>query len=164
MTPSLTHLKLVGTGNFLNGNRWEKFIQKKLCILNQFEFFFKEARDLQPKSSDMESIIASFQTNFWLEKKKWFIIAEYNVEFPELIKLYSIPICVPSLDTEFESRKISLSTFPNIYDNGVSMMDNANTLTINFDNRMTDDLTEQVGMKSNFSAIFLKTSPEYILV
>jgi hypothetical protein len=33
LTPPLIYLKLIGTGNFLDDNLWERFIQKNLSLL-----------------------------------------------------------------------------------------------------------------------------------
>jgi hypothetical protein len=33
LIPPLIYLKLIGTGNFLDGNLWERFIQKNLSLL-----------------------------------------------------------------------------------------------------------------------------------
>jgi len=131
LTPSLVYLKLIGDGNFLNGNRWEKFIQKNLFLLNKFEFCFVAKRDYQQNGPDIESIIKSFQTTFWLETKKWFVIYEYIIEWPEEIRLYSIPICISSLFYEFGLTEISPSTFPDLLSNNVSITDNVNTIKIN---------------------------------
>jgi hypothetical protein len=70
LTPALVYLKLIGTGNFLDGNRWEQFIQKNLSLLNKFDFLFDEILDGEEDFPDIESIITSFRTTFWLENKK----------------------------------------------------------------------------------------------
>ena len=151
---SLTHLKLIGSGQYSNGNRWEQFIQANLPFLNKFEFFIEERKTLDFTLSDVESIIASFQTPFWLEHKKWFFTCEYNIDNPRLIKLYSIPICTPSLTYEPESKKIVLSSFNQINNNDMSIMDNVNTLHLTFSKTWLDDIPQIIDV--SFDVIFLR--------
>lgn len=146
LTPALVYLKLIGTGNFLDGNRWEQFIQKNLSLLNKFDFLFDEILDGEEDFPDIESIITSFRTTFWLENKKWFVICEFTMASPQQIRLYSIPLCISSLNYEFESEKISLSIFPGIFDNNASITDNINTIMINFKEFVSTKHTQKVTM------------------
>ena len=130
--PSLTHFKLIGTGDFFDGNRWEQFIQTNLPLLNQFELFVQNSRHVQYNQTDVETIIDLFRTPFWLEHKKWFLTCEYNIVSVQPMKLYSIPICVSTLIYQSESRKTSISTYVGAIDNEVSIMDNVNNLHLDF--------------------------------
>ncbi|CAF3349987.1 unnamed protein product [Rotaria socialis] len=110
LVPSVTYLKLTGTGNYLNGNRWKNFLETNLPLLTQFEFFFNEILHPSQVIPDINLIISSFSTNFWLKTKEWFVTCEYNVENPKKIFLYSLPICVLDQTYDCESVNISLST------------------------------------------------------
>ncbi|UJR16939.1 hypothetical protein I4U23_003837 [Adineta vaga] len=109
--PSLTRLQLNGNGNFLDGHRWEKFIAKHLPLLNKFQFCFNENRVKQWDFPDMQSIIESFRTIFWLNTKRWFVTCEYNLYSPKSIQLYSNSLDESSLKTKFKSKTISVTTF-----------------------------------------------------
>jgi hypothetical protein len=150
---SLTHFKLIGSGQYMNGNRWEQFIQANLPFLNKFELFVEERKTLDFTFSDVQSTIASFQTPFYLEHKKWFFTCEYNIDSPRLIKLYSIPVCKSSLTYEPESKKISLSSSNPLNNNDMSIMDNVNTFHLTFSNRWLDDIPQIIEV--SFDIMFL---------
>ncbi|CAF1068506.1 unnamed protein product [Rotaria sp. Silwood1] len=90
LTSSLVYLKLIGVGQMLNGKRWEQFIEINLPELNKFEFYFDEWRLTRQTSTDIKLIIASFQTLFWIEHKKW-LVASNITSISELLSL-SFPI------------------------------------------------------------------------
>ncbi|CAF4471693.1 unnamed protein product, partial [Rotaria sp. Silwood2] len=86
-TPSLLYLDLTSqtiTFEFLQHLcRWENFIPIKLPLLRQFDFsFFCFNFD----SKEIESLVSSFRTPFWLQEKHWFITCEYKNAYrkPEL--------------------------------------------------------------------------------
>ncbi|CAF4656252.1 unnamed protein product, partial [Rotaria magnacalcarata] len=66
LTPSLIHFKLINVGwnsnSLFDGFRWEKFIQKRLPFLN-----------------NLHSIINSYRTPFWLERKHWYVTCDYTI-------------------------------------------------------------------------------------
>ena len=132
LVPSLTHFKLIGSGDFFDGNRWEQFIQTNLSFLNRFELFVHNSRHVQYNQTDVDTIIDLFRTPFWLEHKNWFLTCEYNPVSVQPMKLYSIPICVSTFIYQFESRKTSVSTYIGAIDNEVSIMDNVNNLHLDF--------------------------------
>lgn len=130
LTPSLIHLKLIGYGNYCNGNRWENFIRLNLPLLRKFEFFFYEVKNIQLDHSNIELIIASFQTPFWLEHKQWFVTCECTTDSSAYIKLFSIPICQSFV--AYETKKVSMSTLPKMNTNNVSIMDNVDVVKLSF--------------------------------
>ncbi|CAF0976017.1 unnamed protein product [Rotaria sordida] len=140
---SLTYLKLIGLGHFLNGNRWEQFIQTNLPCLKKFELFVQEWKDVDYTSVDIEAIIELFRTSFWIEHKKWFFTCETIELWPRVIKLYSIPLCISTLTYEPESNKISSSTFYSIINNDMSIMDNIDTIDFKFSKFTLDDIQQQ---------------------
>jgi len=129
-TPSLIHLKLIGqptaSGLVWDGYWWTEFIQKNLPKLQFFEFFFSKQIDYKESTFDIESIITSFRTSFWLEKR-WYVACDYYKDTHEL-KLYSIPICKPTILYRPTPNKISCS---NLTNDAPYMMDNVCSLILN---------------------------------
>ncbi|CAF2503643.1 unnamed protein product [Rotaria sp. Silwood2] len=154
LIPSLTNFKMIGIGNFFDGNRWEQFIQANLPFLNKFEFYLERTADADYNRTDVELIIASFRTPFWLEYKKWFVTCEYKINLPRSILLYSIPICVSSMVYQSESTIISLSTFDVKGDNNVSIMDNIKTIRLDFSKILLNDTPNQVIMNVDVQIFF----------
>jgi hypothetical protein len=147
LTSSLVHLKLIGNGNYCDGKRWEQFIQLHLSSLDKFEFFFSDRQNIAQDAPDIKTIIASFQTPFWLEDKKWFVTCESDIDSPRYIKLYSIPVCVTFMS--YETKTTSISTFPTINDKNVSIMDHVDTVRLNFSKLVPFDMENKVCMKWN---------------
>jgi len=133
LTPSLIHLKLIGWPSSdisYNGFRWEEFIQTKLPNLNKFEFFFRIPMKEQT-INDLQLIIASYQTLFWLEYKHWYVNCDYINDISTL-HLYSIPICETKIMLNSDMNKISCSTLNNINIDKRSLMNNISHLHVNF--------------------------------
>ena len=146
LMPSLSHLRVIGDGNYLEGDRWEHFIQAKLPLLKRFEFFFKTHQVHVCTPPGIELIVAPYRTPFWLEQKRWFVTCEYCTREPVGITLYSIPICVSSLKYASESTKTSLSTGDTSNDHPVAMMDHVSTLQIDFKTELVTDVQTNVRM------------------
>jgi hypothetical protein len=144
MTPSLVHLKLISYGNYFNGNRWENFIQSHLPLLNRFEFYSSGIQINPQNPSDLKEIISSFQTPFWLEDKKWFVACEIDSNTPRFIKLYSIPICVTELS--YEIGKTTISTCPESNDGNISIMDNVDTVRLDFTKSLPLNMKKEVNI------------------
>ena len=135
LTPSLVHLKLIGDGNYCYGSRWEGFIRRRLPRLTRFEFFFNTTLKTRQYSSDIHSTIVSFQTPFWLDEKKWFVVYESDLNSLEYVRMYSIPICVSTL--LFEMNKITVTTFSPSEQIDPSNMDQVETIRIDWTKRTT---------------------------
>ena len=147
LTPSLVHLKLISWKKVLDGKRWEEFFQRNLPHLNKlnkFEFCFSECRSTKQTPADLELMIASFQTPFWIENKKWFIMSEYEKDYPKIIHLHSLPICKSSLFYTSTSEKMSLSTYPMMMNNDLTMMNNIKSLILTLNQSLADDIQEKV--------------------
>lgn len=140
--PSLTYLKLIGNGNYCDGHRWEQFIQLHLPLLNKFEFYFNETRNIQQTYSDIENIIASFKSSFWLEDKKWFIICDLDVQTSRCITLYSIPVCVSFLS--YETKQISISTMSQQIHEKNFIMNYVETIRLDFTKLKFSDIKNEV--------------------
>ena len=141
LMPSLNHLKIVSSKNFIHDNRWEQFIQANLPQLNRFELFIE---DYNSTFVDLKSILAPFQTPFWIEHKKWFFTCEYSTTKPAYFILYSHPICVSSIDYSPKLSKTSLSTLDPALNNNASLMDNVNTIQISFKNVTSHDINQSL--------------------
>jgi hypothetical protein len=151
MMTSLTYLKLIGYGQYMDGNRWEQFIQTNLPFLDKFELFVQEPKDATFTFSGIESVLSPFQTSFWLEHKKWFFFCEFDVIYPHKLKLYSVPVCVSSFTYEPDSRKLSLSTVNSTINHNVSMMDNVNTICLTIPNFSLNDIQQMMEVSFNNS-------------
>jgi len=144
LIPSLVYLKLIGGRNMLDGKRWEQFIEINLPQLDKFEFYFDEWYGNRKTSADLELTIASFQTPFWIEQKKWFVACEYNIDYSSTIHLYSIPICKASLRYEPEFKKFSSVTSVVTTENKSTVMNNVKYLTLTMNKAIADDIHEKV--------------------
>ena len=94
LTPSLICLKIISRKSsclsLFDGNSWEQFIQSKLLHLRTLEFFFSyQVSETTPVLS-LDSILPSFKTPFWLNKKRWLVISEYHITSSE-ITLFTVP-------------------------------------------------------------------------
>jgi len=148
--PSLTYLKLIGNGNFCDGHRWEQFIQTNLPLLEKFKFVFNEDRTNQDNNPpDIELIIASFQTPFWVQFKKWFVNCEYNMNSPERITLCSISIYVPSINSNTEPIKVSVWTLGTTNSKNAHILVSNNKIGFNFTKLTSSDIEQQVSTNQN---------------
>jgi hypothetical protein len=144
MTPSLVYLKLIG-GEIMDGKRWEEFIKINLPQLDKFEFHLFDFESKTKTQEDLELIISSFQTQFWIEHKKWFVTCESYSSVFNISILYSIPICRSSLVYETSLPEISLSTYPmTMNKNSPSIMDNITFLSLMLNKSLADDIQEKV--------------------
>ncbi len=138
LTSSLTYLKLIGNGFVFDGNRWEQFIQVNLPHLNKFEFFISSWKLTDQIQDDLQLIIQSFQSPFWIEYKKWFVACEFDLKQPRRIHIYSIPICKSIFQYEFDSEKCFLST-----SNNLSITKNINEIILPLKTPINNDIFEQ---------------------
>ena len=144
LTPSIVNLKLIGAAKTIDGQRWEQFIQGNLPNLNQFQFYFDQSVPATHDQKDLELIVSSFRTPFWIDYKKWFIICGFQSDSPMQIYLYSIPICKSSLRYQPEKTTISLSTSPAIQDTDSSIFDHVTSLLLVWNRSLADYLETKV--------------------
>lgn len=111
LTSSVVHLKLVGQGNYLDGLRWERFLEVNLPMLTKFEFFFTHITNRLASPPDISTIARSFRTPFWIDHKKWFSrVQSSRDDFgPSQLDLFSLPICVNQFNFKPQSYRTSLS-------------------------------------------------------
>jgi hypothetical protein len=130
-TPSLIHLNLIGnptmSGLAWDGYWWAELIQNNLPQLQFFQFFFEKRVHFSESTYNIESIITSFRTSFWLDKR-WYVVCDYYNDTHEL-NLYSLPICKPTISYKSTPHKISSSNSnndtPYIMDNVCSLLLNS---------------------------------------
>ncbi|CAF3932233.1 unnamed protein product [Rotaria sordida] len=96
-TPALIYLKLVSHqrtfDTVFDGYNWEQFILNKLSQLNQFEYFFSFTDKTNEYMKVLNHLLASFQTPFWLQKKRWFTTCSYVFE-SQMFELHTTTIKV----------------------------------------------------------------------
>ena len=142
LMPSLTHLNLIGSGDLFDGHRWERLIQTHLLLLNNFEFVFNSNRNDQFDCADIERIVRSFQTPFWLQLKKWFVTGEYAMNSPQSFQLYSIPKSTLLKQQTFESTTISISTTHKKYNEDTFLHVMVDEITFRFPKLSTSDIEQ----------------------
>ena len=88
--PNLTYLVIRATGAFdlLNGQLWEEyFLETKVK-----EFYFKfTLGNSSICQDDKKSLLQSFRSSFWLEKKHWYVACEKGQSQTSRPTIYSIP-------------------------------------------------------------------------
>ncbi|CAF0820089.1 unnamed protein product [Rotaria sordida] len=113
LTPSLTYLKLTGTGSLFNssfdGCQLEKII-RKLNSLKKFEFFLQILTHNNYRSRNVEILMNSFRTSFWLDNMDCSITCDYIINSHKLM-LYTLPICNTRFVYHIDLKKISSSNF-----------------------------------------------------
>jgi hypothetical protein len=100
-TPALVHLKLVSRertfDSMFDGYNWEQFIRAKLHRLNKFEFFFSYIDKTDDDITNVDSLVDSFRTPFWLYDKRWFITCDYVFE-SQAFNLYTPSISIAGFE------------------------------------------------------------------
>ena len=82
-TPSLAYIKLASRRATLDhafdGCYWAKLSQTKLLSLIKFSFFFSCELGQDCDLADVHLRITTFQTEFWIDKKCWFMSCAYII-------------------------------------------------------------------------------------
>ena len=136
--PSLEYFRLIGGSELCNGLFWENLIQKKLLKLTKFEFGLPgEASLTLNDSSEIQTLVSSFRTPFWLEVKQWFITC-YYFKSSSSYCLYSLPICKSNVKLFANKDKLFYSTYP-YFSQDISMTDNVNEMQLNLTKLIAGD-------------------------
>ncbi|CAM4802575.1 unnamed protein product [Rotaria magnacalcarata] len=116
-TPSLTYLKLCCRQRLFdsafNGFSWEQFIKINISSLAKFEFFFSYAFENNSTMFNIDYLVDSFRTSFWLNEKRWFIICDYFIQ-RKAINLYTTPMCISRSEDLSKSLSKSSATLVTI--------------------------------------------------
>ncbi|CAF3962614.1 unnamed protein product [Rotaria sp. Silwood1] len=151
LLPNLTHLRLMSETaiwelSLFDGSLWENFIEMKLPLLNKFEFWFTRPVYDHAEPNTVESLIAPFQTPFWLEIKRWLVKCDYvDDDYGRKFHLYSIPIFLDSFDYSSQQGTILHSKL-NIMDNNAPIIVNAHRLDLNLSQIMTENIQNNVSL------------------
>ncbi len=92
-----------------NGHRWEKFIVSSLPLLQNFQFCFKFWKDSGP-IGDINRIISTFSTPFYLEEKRWFVRCDAHCQQFSTALIYSLPFAFKHFEVITHSFNESIST------------------------------------------------------
>jgi hypothetical protein len=149
---SLT-IEEVRISKMMDGKRWEEFIKINLPQLDIFEFYFNESRLPRPTMKDLELVISSFKTSFWIEHKKWFVSYENDryCLWKKFINLYSIPISKSSLCYASDRKTISLRTYTIWMKKARLKMHSIDTLSLLLDESLANDIRKKVCNSSKSS-------------
>ncbi|CAF4725063.1 unnamed protein product [Rotaria sp. Silwood1] len=143
LMPSLIYLKLIGEQCELDGKRCEQFIQINLPYLNDFEFFIDITKSISQMPEDLELIIESFRSPFWIEYKKWFVVSQIHSNDSYRIHIYSIPICKSVLQYEFDSYHTYRSNLTTLLKNDPFTTKNITELVLPFKSSTFENMTEE---------------------
>ncbi|CAF1405734.1 unnamed protein product [Rotaria sp. Silwood1] len=143
LTPSIIYLKLISEQRMFDGKRWEQFIEKNLLHLNKFQFYFDYWDPVTKTLEDLQLIITSFRTPFWIEYKKWFVICACDIKRSTTVSLYSIPICKNFLTYDIELHKNSLVTYNTTIDNYQFIDNHVNYLSLPLTKPLTTYIQEK---------------------
>jgi hypothetical protein len=89
--PNLSYLMLETFSNYINGYQWEQIIINHLLKLKIFRlmmnFRLHSGIDMDKQ---IDKMLESFQTKFWLKEHQWFVRCDCNTEY-RTIHLYTLP-------------------------------------------------------------------------
>lgn len=84
--PQLRTFVLEACGkDFADGNKWQDLIEKHLSSLKNFRFEF-----CIYKSDNIDEIWSTFQSDFWLKIKKWFVKYDYRGNYIQPTRIYTV--------------------------------------------------------------------------
>ena len=141
LTPSLISLKLLGRCEIFDGKRWEDFIQRNLPHLNQFQFDISCSTTDEQSREDLELVIQSYRSPFWIEYKKWFVTGKLDLQDSHHYQIYSIPMCKSSFEINFNLDKIFFST-----SNDVLMIENISQLTLQLEKDLSESILTSINL------------------
>jgi hypothetical protein len=111
--PNLYHLTIRISNIYLNGYEWEKIIVNQLPKIKVFrlkmEFRFL---DQSNKEEQIDDLLDSFRTHFWIEEHRWFVRYDFNSSKPiNCDILYTLPYTFEEFI--YADKNLSKSTCPN---------------------------------------------------
>ncbi|CAF4676889.1 unnamed protein product [Rotaria socialis] len=81
---------------------------RRLPELNQFEYFFSGAGETNAYMGTFNHIVASFQTPFWLQEKRWFPTRGYAFK-SRTLELHTTTMHMPDTDNFFKVENLAES-------------------------------------------------------
>ena len=114
LTPSLRSLQLVNSSStghcLIHGGKWEEFLREKFSQLTQFDFlFYRRSLKTFTSHAEIDSVLGSFRSVFWLEEKRWFVTYDYVKQIHQT-RFYSIPYPITAFEYHLHAENISFST------------------------------------------------------
>ncbi|CAF3894523.1 unnamed protein product [Rotaria sordida] len=89
--PTLSELIIETDGIYIDGYQWEQIIINYLYKLNVFRLLMFYKIDVEKNINDeIDQLLESFQTKFWLHDHQWFVRCDSNTEYG-FIYLYTLP-------------------------------------------------------------------------
>ncbi|CAF1308514.1 unnamed protein product [Adineta steineri] len=116
--PNLYQLKC-DLNVYINGNEWEDIIKKSLPKLNMFQVRMRYTpTNNENKENQLNEIINSYQTNFWISEHQWFIRCHwYSIDAQERFNFIDV-FTVPYTYDSFEEHTLCLLAKSTVlYDN-----------------------------------------------
>ncbi|CAF0866381.1 unnamed protein product [Adineta steineri] len=115
-----------------DGKYWEELIKSSLPLLKTFQFYFPYSRHSN-SLDDLNTMIKSFSTPFYLLEKRWFVRCDRSAEYSYKEFLYSLPFAFSQLPIDTPVYKTSISTLPAIDINEINSnyYTKINTLILN---------------------------------
>jgi hypothetical protein len=103
IVPNLYHLSLKMDHIYINGNQLEELITTFLPKLKIFEMkmMFRSSTD-EDKEVQLNQIVDSFRTKFWIEEQQWFVRCHWYISDsehePSYITLFTLPYNLKSIE------------------------------------------------------------------
>ncbi|CAF2522002.1 unnamed protein product [Rotaria sp. Silwood2] len=92
--PNLLRLTIDTTNMYLNGHQWEQIIVKQLRKLKIFRFrmtfSFFENNSNNNIEEQIDLLLDTFRTPFWLNEHGWFVRCDWNAQAIDNISLYTV--------------------------------------------------------------------------
>jgi hypothetical protein len=100
--PYLSHLTVITSQVYLDGNTWRELIRNYLPQIEIFQL--KMDFDFQQRNDDIDEIIIelleSFRSSFWIEEHQWFVRCHWNPSDPyKSTTLYTLPYAFDTYDS-----------------------------------------------------------------
>jgi hypothetical protein len=113
--PNLTKLTIEMTNIEMNGRQWENILRKDLLNLKIFNLKMKyELIDVDNIEDEIDQIIDSYRTSFWIDEHKWFIRCFSSTEnHGDFINIHTLPYRFKETSLSINENYIFKSTCPN---------------------------------------------------
>jgi hypothetical protein len=133
--------------------------------LNKFQFFISSRKLTDQTQNDLQLIIESFQSPFWIEYKKWFVACEFHLKKPRLVHIYSIPICKTIFHDQLDFEICFLST-----SNHLLTIENINEIDLKLEEQINNNILKTINtpfpnvrkLRLDFCPNILKDSINYL--
>ena len=117
--PNLTRLNIRTKKIHLNGDDWQTLIRQRLPQLNSFHLYMElNFNDIPPREEDIDRILSTYRTPFWIDEHQWFIQTHWNEEAEEnsIVYLYTLPFAFEQFSLDMDENFRVKSTCPTTTD------------------------------------------------